>query len=151
MQGAYWDTWCGKLMIFSLTCFSTLLGGFDAILIALIVIASYDVIIGTLFSLFTSDKDLAFNSNIGFMGVLKKILMLATVSIAKYLDTFLGVGVLRNMTVVYYIINNIMSVFELHILYNVPLPSFIVNSLSTWVMNLNMGGEFSGEEDEYSD
>lgn len=147
LQHEFFSHWYGKCSFVVASFLSFLVGGFDMLLVGLLVISTYDVVIGTSFSLITKDPSLTFNSNIGLMGVMKKILMLATVSIAKYLDIFLGFDVIRNLTVVYYIINNIMSVFELHTLYNVPLPSFINRYLKTWIKNLQMEDEFIDEED----
>ena len=86
------------------------LGGWDGLLIALIIFITVDYITGILCAI--NDKKLS--SEVGFRGIARKVIILLLVGIAHVLDVvvFGEVGVLRTAVIFYYISNEGISLLE---------------------------------------
>ncbi len=85
-------------------------GGWDGLLIALLVFITTDYVTGVMCAV--ADKTLS--SQTGFIGLLRKVLILMLVGIAHILDVVvLGtVGVLRSAVIFYYMSNEGISILE---------------------------------------
>ena len=96
------------------------LGGNDGLLIALVVFAVADYITGVMCAV--SDKKL--NSQVGFKGICRKVLIFILVGIANVIDiNVLGqVGVLRTAVIFFYISNEGLSLIENAAHLGLPIP-----------------------------
>ena len=96
------------------------LGGNDGLLIALVVFAVADYITGVMCAV--SDKKL--NSQVGFKGICRKVLIFLLVGIANVIDiNVLGqVGVLRTAVIFFYISNEGLSLIENAAHLGLPIP-----------------------------
>ncbi len=84
-------------------------GGFDAVLSALIVLMTLDYLSGLIKGICTK----SLSSEVGFKGILKKILILIVVAAAAALQAFLGDELaLREMVIVFYACNEGLSILE---------------------------------------
>lgn len=84
-------------------------GGFDAVLSALIVLMTLDYLSGLIKGIYTK----SLSSEVGFKGILKKILILIVVAAAVALQAFLGDELaLREMVIVFYACNEGLSILE---------------------------------------
>ena len=70
------------------------------------------------------------NSNIGFKGILKKIMIFTIVAIAHSLDQLLGGYFIQSATIFFYLSNELLSMIENAGRLNVPIPPFIKNAVS---------------------
>lgn len=84
------------------------LGGCDTLLMVLLGFMAVDYLSGVILAI----KQGKLNSRVGFMGILKKALILAVVFLAHLLDEVTGLGAIRSMTVMFYISNEGISVVE---------------------------------------
>lgn len=84
------------------------LGGADALLKALIIFMAIDYITGILASVINKK----INSRIGFIGIMKKVLILLIVAVSVQLDNIMNTTVVRSMTIFFYIANEGISILE---------------------------------------
>ena len=86
------------------------LGGCDGLLVALVVFAAVDYITGVMCAV--SDRKL--NSQVGFKGICRKVLIFLLVGIAHILDVqVIGTGsVLRTAVIFFYLSNEGVSILE---------------------------------------
>ena len=96
------------------------LGGNDGLLIALVVFAVADYITGVMCAV--SDKKL--NSQVGFKGICRKVLIFLLVGIAHILDVqVIGTGsVLRTAVIFFYLSNEGVSILENSAHLGLPIP-----------------------------
>ena len=96
------------------------LGGFDGMLIALIVFMVIDYITGLMCAI--ADKKLS--SAVGFKGICKKVLILILVGVAHILDTnVVGTGsALRGAVICFYLSNEGLSLLENAAHIGLPVP-----------------------------
>ena len=96
------------------------LGGCDGLLIALVVFAVVDYITGVMCAV--ADKKL--NSEIGFKGICRKVLIFLLVGIANILDVqVIGTGsVLRTAVIFFYLSNEGVSLLENAAHLGLPVP-----------------------------
>ena len=96
------------------------LGGNDGLLIALVVFAVADYITGVMCAV--SDKKL--NSQVGFKGICRKVLIFALVGIGHILDLYvIGSGsVMRTAILFFYISNEGVSLVENAVHLGLPVP-----------------------------
>ena len=96
------------------------LGGNDGLLIALVVFAVADYITGVMCAV--SDKKL--NSQVGFKGICRKVLIFLLVGIAHILDVqVIGTGsVLRTAVIFFYLSNEGVSIIENAAHLGLPIP-----------------------------
>lgn len=89
--------------------FTSFLGGFDTLLSTLLVLIAVDYLTGVICAAY--EKKLS--SEIGFKGIIKKILMILIVGVAVTLQRILPQGVpLREITILFFICNEGLSVLE---------------------------------------
>ena len=96
---------------------SYLFGGLDMLFTALLVCMAVDYITGVLAALY--EKRL--NSEIGFRGILKKVMILLIVILAQMIGTAAGIEEVRDLVVGFYIANEGISVLENAGRMNVPV------------------------------
>ena len=95
-----------------------LLGGWDQLIIALIILMVLDYITGVLQSIY--NKELS--SKIGFKGLLKKILILCVVAVSVVIEKDLGVQAIREVVIMFFACNEGISVLENATKMGIPLP-----------------------------
>jgi len=109
------------------TILNYLLGGWDAVLIALVVFVVLDFITGVLAAFVNKKLD----SHIGAKGIARKITIFVIVGVANILDSILGLPdpMLRQMVIWFYIATEGMSVLENVGAAGGPVPPFIRQAL----------------------
>ncbi len=68
-------------------------------------------------------EDSGLNSNIGFWGLFKKVLILLAMLIAHRLDVLLGIEVVMGSAVFFYIANELLSIIENYGRMGLPMPA----------------------------
>ncbi len=90
-------------------CVAKFLGGFDSLLITLIILIVVDYATGVIGAVY--EKKLS--SAIGYKGIIKKIIMVLVVGVAVTLQRIMPEGVpLREITILFFIANEGLSVLE---------------------------------------
>lgn len=85
------------------------LGGFDSLLITLIILIIVDYVTGVIGAVY--EKKLS--SSIGYKGIIKKVIMILVVGVAVTLQRIMPEGVpLREITILFFIANEGLSVLE---------------------------------------
>lgn len=104
-----------------------LIGDFDGLFKALLVLIVADYITGIIVAVIRKKL----SSEIGAKGIAKKILMLIIVAVANVLDVqILGGGVaLRNITIIFYAANEVISLLENTGALGVPYPQKLMDVL----------------------
>ena len=87
---------------------TTLLGGWDMMLKVLVLFVVLDYFVGVMAAFMTK----TLNSNIGFKGICKKILLFVPIVIAYYIDQAMGADILRNLAIWFYLANEGLSIME---------------------------------------
>ena len=88
---------------------ASLLGGFDKILIGLIILITLDYITGLIKGIVTKKL----SSAVGFKGLLKKVLILIVVAVAVVIESILGEAFpLREVVIMFFICNEAISLLE---------------------------------------
>ncbi len=120
------------------------LGGCDGLLIALVVFAVVDYITGVMCAV--ADKKL--NSEIGFKGICRKVLIFLLVGIANILDVqVIGTGsVLRTAVIFFYLSNEGVSLLENAAHLGLPVPEKLKEVLEQ--LHDRAETENSNKEDE---
>jgi len=97
-----------------------LFGGWDAILKALIALVAIDFVTGVL-AAYTERK---LNSDVGYMGIIRKVCIFLMVAVAQIIDTSSGLGepLLRTAVIMFFIANEALSAIENMGRMGVPLP-----------------------------
>lgn len=95
-----------------------LLGGWDQLIVALIILMVLDYITGVLQSIY--NKELS--SKIGFKGLLKKVLILCVVAVSVVIEKDLGVQAIREVVIMFFACNEGISVLENATKMGIPLP-----------------------------
>lgn len=103
------------------TAIISYLGGWDMLLYVLVTLIVTDYVTGLVCAII--DKQLS--SAIGFKGIAKKVFMLVLVGLAFMLDQAVGTEVLRNVTILFYIANEGISILENAGKIGVPYPEKI--------------------------
>ena len=103
----------------------SMLGGWDMGLQALVVFVALDYATG-LTNAFINKK---LNSDIGFRGIAKKVVIFALVVVAHMLDKLSGQAILRNLVVFFYIGMEGISILENCKGIGIPLPKQLVEAL----------------------
>ena len=88
-------------------------GGLDMLFSVLLVCILIDYVTGVLAALY--EKRL--NSEIGFRGILKKVMILLIVILAQMIGTAAGIEEVRDLVVGFYIANEGISVLELSLIH----------------------------------
>lgn len=118
------------------------LGGFDGMMIALIVFMTLDYLTGVMCAIV--DKKLS--SAVGFKGICKKVLILMLVGVANIVDVHVvGTGsALRGAVVCFYLSNEGVSILENAAHIGLPIPEKMKEILA----QLHNRGDKSGEAKE---
>ena len=103
-----------------------ILGGWDIALKVLILFVVFDYITGLTAAWYEKKLD----SNIGMKGIAKKILLFVPVVIGCWLDTWLGQEVLRSVTILFYVVNEGLSIAENLAKVGVPFPPALLDALN---------------------
>lgn len=104
------------------------MGGWDATLKVLVVMMAADYISGMVVAIMGKSEKTDFgglSSKVGFIGLLKKCLMLLAVLVATMLDTAMGMAICRDAACWFYIANEGLSLLENMNLAGVPFPEKI--------------------------
>jgi toxin secretion/phage lysis holin len=94
---------------------TSIFGGWDTGLTVYLIFCLIDIITGTINAfLGKSDKTMsgAFNSLIGWKGLVKKLMTLSLIAMAHWLDILLGTMVIRDAAVFFFIFNEGTSILE---------------------------------------
>lgn len=109
------------------------LGGFDIFLKSLLLLMGLDYILGlTVSGVFKrSRKTLngGLSSYIGWLGLFKKITILLLIIVAVEIDYMLAVSYVRETTIAFFVVNEIISIIESAGLIGVPIPSVITDAI----------------------
>ena len=112
---------------------SALLGGWSEDLTTLIILMSIDFVMGLIvagvFKKSSKTPDGALDSRAGFYGLCKKCVMLLFVLIAHRLDMALSVDYIRTVTVIGFIVNELISITENAGVMGIPLPEAVKNAI----------------------
>lgn len=88
---------------------ASLLGGFDKILVGLIILIVLDYITGLIKGIVTKQL----SSAVGFKGLLKKVLILIVVAVAVVIEGIIGDAIpLREVVIMFFICNEAISLLE---------------------------------------
>ena len=102
-----------------------LFGAFDALLIALIAIVTFDYITGVLAAIY--EKRLS--SATGFRGILKKVAILMVVAVAHIIGQIVGADWMRSFVIGFYLANESISILENAGKMNVGIPQKLLDVL----------------------
>lgn len=121
------------------TLFNYLLGGFDDCLFFLIIVMCIDYVTGVIKSYTLNEM----SSKVGFIGIVKKILIIFILIISVQLDRITGTHqpLFRTMVCWFFIGNECISIFENMGAMGVPIPM----KLKTALAQLRDGGDKENE------
>ncbi len=105
--------------------FCKTLGCFDNLLTTLIIFISMDYITGIMKAII--NKKLS--SEVGFKGIFKKVLIIFMVALATGLDTLLNNSGIRYIVIIFYIVNEAISIIENAVKLGIPVPNKIKETL----------------------
>ena len=103
----------------------SLLGGWDKIIMALIVLMCLDYATGLIKAF--SNKELS--SQIGFKGLAKKVLILVIVAVAVVAENMLGIPAIREIVIMFFAVNEALSILENAGAMGLPLPEKLKQAL----------------------
>jgi toxin secretion/phage lysis holin len=112
-------------LLFCLTYLGYFLGGFDTMLITLLLFMVIDYITGVLVAI----KKKKLSSKVGFDGILKKAFIILLVGSVNLLGIALGINELRYLVISFYLANEGISIIENGAKLNVPIPQKILDVL----------------------
>lgn len=109
-----------------------LLGGWDNFLMALVTLMCIDYVTGTLKGLYKKEL----SSKTGMQGIIKKVYILSIVCIAVVCEQ-IGIPTVREMTIVFFVCNEALSILENAGQMGLPIPETLKNALSQLRENKN--------------
>lgn len=98
---------------------TALFGGWDVYLKVLIAFMAFDYVTGVI----AAYQEKKLDSNVGWKGITRKVLVLVVVALAHLLDTALGQQLFRGLVIWFYIGNEGLSVIENLGRAGVPIPA----------------------------
>ena len=107
------------------TALTALFGGLDAVLAALLIFITLDYITGIIAAIVEGKL----SSKVGFLGLLKKIVILMIVVVAHTIGQALGISEIRSLVIGFYIANEGLSILENAGRIGVPLPKKLMDVL----------------------
>lgn len=126
-----WDkvfTWLRGCLSIGAGVLSYLYGDFNGLIVALFVAIVIDYTTG----LIKAGVTHTLSSEIGFKGILKKVLILLVVALAHVIDNCVGSGeTWRNIAIVFYICNEGISILENVVDCGLPVPEKLKNILES--------------------
>ena len=102
-----------------------LLGGWDNFLMALVTLMCIDYVTGILKGLYKKEL----SSKTGMQGIIKKVYILSIVCIAVVCER-IGIPTVREMTIVFFVANEALSILENAGQMDLPIPETLKNALS---------------------
>lgn len=102
------------------------LGGFDSMMMTLLIFMGCDYISGILVAIKKKELD----SKIGFVGIARKIFILLLVGLVNLLGNAIGMTELRLVAISFYIANEGISIVENASKFGIPIPKKIQEILS---------------------
>lgn len=120
---------------------TTLLGGWDTMLQVLILFVVLDYVTGLLSAGITKKL----NSEVGFKGICKKVMLFIPIVVAYKLDVVLHTEILRSLAIWFYIANEGLSILENLGKVGVKIPQPLLDALE----QLKKKGE--GNDEQYPD
>ena len=108
-----------------ITWIGWLVGGYDTMMITLLLFMVIDYISGVMCGI--SNKDLS--SEIGFKGIFKKIMIILLVGITNLLGVAIGVDGLRYIVISFYLANEGISIIENASILGLPVPQKVKDVL----------------------
>lgn len=106
---------------------SLLFGGLSKLLFFLIAFVIVDYITGVLAAIV--EKKLS--SRVGFKGIAQKVFIFALVSIAHVLDIILSTTIIKDITILFYLVNEFISIMENAHRIGVPIPEMLKRMIDT--------------------
>ncbi len=108
-------------LVFATLCtiISSYLGGWDVSMSLLVAFTFTDFITGLAVAIFIN-KNL--NSEVGYKGIFKKFLIFGLIGLCNKLDQVLNIEMLRNLSILFYIANEGISLLENTTKLGVPYP-----------------------------
>ena len=104
-----------------------LLGGWSPLLQVLVIFIIIDYALGVLVA-FTHGE---LNSEIGFKGIAKKVIILSLVAVAYAIDTIMGDNTFtRDAVIFFYIANELISILETAGKTNLPIPKALTDAVA---------------------
>lgn len=94
------------------------LGGCDALLKTLVYLTVADYITGVLVAIYKRE----ISSKIGYKGICRKVMMFFIIALSNFVDDAVGAEIVRNITIVFYISNEGISILENADKMGVPIP-----------------------------
>lgn len=108
-----------------------ILGGFDKLIIMLIIFMAMDYVTGIMKSIINK----RISSEIGFKGIFKKILILFMIAISHEIDSVFNYVGIRYLIITFYIVNEGISIVENASIIGLPIPQKIKVTLETLKTN----------------
>jgi toxin secretion/phage lysis holin len=105
--------------------FISLLGGYDAALKALVIVIILDYVTGILKAIY--NKELS--SQIGYKGIVKKVLVFVVVALANVVQVQMGVELIREIAIIFFATNEGLSILENASQMGLPIPQKIKDVL----------------------
>lgn len=102
-----------------------LVGGFDSLVNALIILMCIDYLTGIIKAVHTKKL----SSKIGFQGILKKILILSIVCVAVVCERDLGIEAVREIAIMFFCMNEGISILENASALDIPIPEKLKDAL----------------------
>lgn len=103
----------------------SLLGGLDKLIVALLILMILDYVTGLIKSF--CNKELS--SEIGFKGLLKKVLILVIVAVAVIAEQHLGIPAVREIVIMFFAVNEAISILENASQMGLPIPRKLKEAL----------------------
>lgn len=112
---------CGTIGGFAVS----LLGGWDKLIMALIILMCLDYVTGLIKAYY--NKELS--SQIGFKGLTKKVLILVIVAVSVVAEDMLGIPAIREIVIMFFAVNEALSILENAGAMGLPLPDKLKQAL----------------------
>lgn len=103
----------------------SLLGGWDKIITALLILMCLDYFTGIIKAIYNNEL----SSEIGFKGLAKKVLILVIVMVAVITEQYLGVPAIREIVIMFFSVNEGISILENAAQMGLPIPTKLKNVL----------------------
>ncbi len=108
-----------------ITWIGWLVGGYDTMMITLLIIMGMDYISGVMCGIYKKEL----SSEVGFKGIFKKVMIIILVGITNLLGQATGIEGLRYVTISFYLANEGISVVENASILGLPIPQKIKDVL----------------------
>ena len=119
------------------------LGGWDSALIVLVSLMAIDFVTGLIVAFIFKKSPKTdgggVSSKASFKGLTKKVVVLILVGVATMLDNIMKIDYVRNLTIIFYIGSEGLSIIENTAIMGVPYPAFIKAALEAMKDKGNKG------------